>query len=505
MHIWPKHVRIAGVAICSSILLALSISAQAARIALVIGNADYAESRLRNPVNDAKAIAAKLTDLGFQVLLRENLKQKQLGRIQRELRNAIRPGDDVVFFYAGHGLQIKGVNYLPVVDAEIEGEEDVPTQSINVNGILDLLEDAKAGIRLVFLDACRNNPFERRLRSYRGYGGGLAKIDDVATGSLISFATRPGSVADDGPGKNGLYTEYLLKRLGEADLPVEQMLKHVADDVEKASGGRQQPWIEGRIHGDFYFKPAAKIAQPASRDSRAASETVDPTLIELRFWESIQSSSDPAEFQAYLNKYPNGQFAALANSRISRLRQPLPAQRQGGRATESSSPAPNSPTQPAAPASPSTTIALASSSANRTITMSELDGAWGGTYHCDEWVVPPSLSSSEGPLSTEIRGSISSGRILLVSEMSAMVQYREDLSGSVSPDLSGVIKGQSKIVNNPQLLGVRAWESSFVVEFRRDPSGAIILAAQGKRIASSRERPTPCTISLQKLPRVERR
>jgi len=230
------------------------------RVALVIGNAGYRESPLRNPLNDARDVAAHLERVGFVVIKRENLRTKEIGSTLREFRSRLSPGAVAVFFYAGHGLQVKGVNYLPTVDAEIEGEEDIPTQSIDLSKVLELMDEAKTRVNLIFLDACRNNPYARRFRSS---ARGLAKVD-AASGTLISFATRPGTVAADGDRRNGLYTEYLLKHMDTVGLPIEQMLKRVGAGVKLASAGRQEPWSEGLIEGDFFFRPKARVTTVAS-------------------------------------------------------------------------------------------------------------------------------------------------------------------------------------------------------------------------------------------------
>src|SRR5688500_18235329 len=158
-----------------------------ARVALVIGNGKYASAPLTNPSNDARAVATRLRSLGFHVIERVELQSRQIPSTLREFRSKLTPGSVALFFYAGHGLQIKGVNYLPAVDAEITSEEDVPMQSIDVNRILDMLGESKTRLNLLFLDACRNNPYARSMRS--GVSG-LAKVD-APSGTLISFATRP--------------------------------------------------------------------------------------------------------------------------------------------------------------------------------------------------------------------------------------------------------------------------------------------------------------------------
>lgn len=269
------------------------------KLALVIGNADYKSAPLKNPVNDARAMSAKLKDLGFTVIEYENLQQKQIGRALREFRTQLKPGAVALFFYAGHGLQVKGVNYLPAVDAEIESEDDIPLQSLDVNKVFEVMAEGQTRLNLVFLDACRNNPYTR---SFRSTEGGLAKVN-APSGTMISFATRPGSVARDGDGKNGLYTQNLLTAMDVPNLPIEQVIKRVVSKVKQASNGTQEPWIEGSIEGDFYFRGGAQ--------SEAA--------IEQTYWDSIRNSSAQADFDAYLARYPQGIFVTPAKEAKARL------------------------------------------------------------------------------------------------------------------------------------------------------------------------------------------
>jgi uncharacterized caspase-like protein len=281
------------------------------RVALVIGNAAYKSGPLVNPVNDARAMAKRLRSLGFDVVLRENLKQREIGGVYREFRSKITPGGVALVFYAGHGIQFKGQNYFPATDADISSEEDVPLQSLNLGNLLDNMEEAKAGVSLVFLDACRDNPFARRFRSS---SRGLAKVE-AASGTLIHYATRPGSVASDGDGQNGTYTEALLALMSEPSVPVELMLKRVANNVVAKTKGKQEPWVEGSLRGDFYFRPVAggtsgAVPQPAV--------PVDLTTVEISFWESIKSSTDAEDYQSYLNRFPNGQFVELAERRMKK-------------------------------------------------------------------------------------------------------------------------------------------------------------------------------------------
>ncbi|MBI3576326.1 MAG: SUMF1/EgtB/PvdO family nonheme iron enzyme [Gammaproteobacteria bacterium] len=289
------------------------------RVALVIGNSSYKSAPLANPVNDARAIAAKLRTLGFEVIERQNLTQKQVGSVLREFRSKLKPGGVALFFYAGHGLQVKGVNYLPVVDADIASEEDVPTQSLDANKVLELMDEAKTRMNLVFLDACRNNPYAR---SFRSTADGLAKVN-APSGTILSFATRPGSVAADaGSGRNGLYTEHLLAAMDLPNQPIEQALKRVVSGVKQASKGRQEPWMEGSIEGDFYFKPG-QGAQAARLPAAVRVQT--PEEVEQELWNAVKTSRDKRDVEDYLKQYPKGRFAPLASQKLKALATVTPA------------------------------------------------------------------------------------------------------------------------------------------------------------------------------------
>lgn len=253
--------------------------ADAARLALVIGNKDYLLSPLKNPVNDAVSMDKALRQLGFNVTLIRNLRRDDIGRTLESFTSRIQAGDDVVLFYAGHGLQVKGVNYLPAVDAVIKVEADVPLNSINLTQWLERLDESKAGVKLLLIDACRDNPYTR---SFRSAQRGLAKLDAAPSGTLLHFATRPGSVAADGVGNNGLYTSYLLKHLATPGLPVESMLKRVAADVRQSSQNDQQPWMEGSLEGEFFFRPesvSVASASPAPAPMPAPAPTPAPAPV----------------------------------------------------------------------------------------------------------------------------------------------------------------------------------------------------------------------------------
>ncbi len=299
------------------------------RVALVVGNSTYKSAPLRNPTNDAKDMAAKLKGMGFTVIERSNLTVKQIGSTLREFRSKLTPGSVALVFYAGHGLQIKGENYLPAVDADISSEEDVPTQSLAMRQIMDVLGDAKTRLNLVFLDACRNNPYAR---SFRSASDGLNRVN-APSGTLISFATRPGSVAADGTGRNGLYTGALLEQMNNPNQPIEQILKKVVSQVKAGSNSQQEPWMEGSIEGEFCFGECGKqLAQSGVSDDRV-------------FWESVKDSRDVNEIKAYLEQFPSGIFAGIARARVTAMDKAEP---QVAMARPPQAPAPTPATAPTA-------------------------------------------------------------------------------------------------------------------------------------------------------------
>jgi TPR repeat protein len=290
------------------------------RVALVIGNSNYAKvTPLSNPTHDADDMAAQLRKIGFDVVKYNNVKIQQIGSVLSEFRNKLKPGSAALVFYAGHGMQIKGENYFPVVDADIHTEEDVPNQSISLRQITGILEDSKTRLNLVFLDACRNNPYTRGFRSVEG---GLARVT-APSGTLISYATRPGSVAADGDGRNGLYTSKLLHHM-TSQREIELTLKDVLSEVKTSSKGKQEPWIEGAIEGNFCFGGCAGSSAPAPVSEpiqQVEQQSEKPPAnnsdnFELTFWNSIKDSKNPDDFKAYLEKYPNGQFATLAHNKL---------------------------------------------------------------------------------------------------------------------------------------------------------------------------------------------
>ncbi|MBM3561256.1 MAG: caspase family protein, partial [Alphaproteobacteria bacterium] len=225
-----------------------------------------------------------------------------------------RRGGRLICRYAGHGVQVNGTNYLMPVDAEPGSEAEVEFVAIDLDRVLCILNATGTIANLLLLDACRNNPFEQK---FRGSARGLARVES-ASGTLISYAAAPGTVAADGRGRNRPYMQAVLKALEEPGLSVEDVLKRVHVDVRQATGDRQTTWQEGQIVGRLVLNPekARPVAPPAPAASPvpAPAPALDPALVELRFWESADRGGIAGAYEAYLARYPDGIFAGLAKA-----------------------------------------------------------------------------------------------------------------------------------------------------------------------------------------------
>jgi len=220
------------------------------RVALVVGNAAYGRAPLRNAVNDARDFSRALADSGFEVIRVENATLESLNRAIDQFAGRLAASRGVgLFFYAGHGVQVDGENYLVPVDADLRAEKDVQYRALNVGVVLSRIEQAKNRLNLVVLDACRDNPFAR---TARGGKRGLASID-APKGTLIAYSTSPGKTADDGEGRNGLYTRHLLREMRVPGLRIEDVFKRVRAAVATESRDLQVPWESSSLTGDFYF------------------------------------------------------------------------------------------------------------------------------------------------------------------------------------------------------------------------------------------------------------
>jgi hypothetical protein len=228
----------------------------------------------------------------------------------REFGSLLKKGGVGLFYFAGHGVQSKGRNYLIPLGASLDAEGDLEFEAMDANMVLAQMDDAGNRVNIVVLDACRNNPFTR---SFRSASRGLAQMD-AATGSFLAYATAPGSVAADGDGRNGIFTKHLLASLKNPESKVEEVFKRVRVEVARETGNKQIPWDASSLTGDFYFREAASgVAPPPA---------ADPAMLELAFWDSVKDSKGAEEFGAYLEHYPNGRFAGLARARLKSLQVP---------------------------------------------------------------------------------------------------------------------------------------------------------------------------------------
>ena len=309
------------VVILGFVALVQPANAAELRIALVIGNGGYETAPLKNPVNDARLMAATLRGAGFEVIERLDADQKAMKRAIQEFGERLeQAGQDGVglFYFSGHGVQVGGVNYLIPIDTSINRESDVDIEAVSANAVLGTMEFARNRLNIVILDACRNNPYAR---SFRSATRGLARMD-APRGTLVAYATAPGGVAFDGEGANSPYTSALVQAMQAPGLKVEEVFKQVRLSVMAETGEQQVPWEGSSLTGDFYFNPGAAAAAPAvASPAAAAPDTfrVDPMAVELMFWESIKDSGNPADFEEYLRQFPEGRFAGLARNRIQGL------------------------------------------------------------------------------------------------------------------------------------------------------------------------------------------
>ncbi|MCH2021325.1 MAG: caspase family protein [Saprospiraceae bacterium] len=233
-----------------------SFDTSQARTALIIGNSNYNNSPLRNPVNDALAMAIELKNSGFNVMVYINIDQKTMKKAIREFGEKLKEiGGVGLFFYGGHGLQADGRNFLVPIDATIKKVQDIEFESVDLGRVLSEFEYAENDMNIIILDACRDNPYKEAFEKSKHMSyNGLASIGSAPYNSYIAFATGPGSVALDGKGKNSLYTQELLKAMKEPGKGIEEVFKKVRKNVRRFSEGKQIPWESSSVEDDFYFK-----------------------------------------------------------------------------------------------------------------------------------------------------------------------------------------------------------------------------------------------------------
>jgi len=224
------------------------------RFALIIGNSNYSKLPLKNPKNDATAIAAELRKMGFEVWLLLDASKRDMKQAIRDFGQQLKDNKAVgLFFYAGHGIQADAKNYILPIDADIRKAQDIEFEALDLGRVFVELEYAENPMNIVILDACRDNPYKSQFGEKAKNYTGFTLVQNAPVNSLIAFSTAPNAVASDGTGNNGLYTEELVKVLPEKGLKLEDIFKKVRSSVRKASNGKQIPWENSSIESDFYF------------------------------------------------------------------------------------------------------------------------------------------------------------------------------------------------------------------------------------------------------------
>ncbi|MDD5175859.1 MAG: caspase family protein [Sterolibacterium sp.] len=308
------------------ILVLLATAAGAApekRVALVIGNDRYQDvPRLEKAANDARAVGQQLQQVGFEVLSYSNLSRREMNQAIGQFVDKVAGGGVGVFFYAGHGVQAGGSNFLLPVDIKVKNEQDLVDEAVDMQRVLERLADAKAKLSLLVIDACRDNPFKKAYGRSIGATRGLA-IPQAPSGTLVVYSAGIGQQAldklsDNDNNPNGLFTREFLPLIAAPGLRLDETVRKLRSSViakAKSVGHDQNPAIYDQTDGDFYF-----ISGPVTVNIQNAPAVAAPALgreaVELEFWSSIKSSNDKTDFEEYLRKYPNGSFAGIAKNRI---------------------------------------------------------------------------------------------------------------------------------------------------------------------------------------------
>lgn len=310
------------------LLLTLTLFASAGsalaekRVALVIGNSAYNNvSKLPNPANDAEAIGVLFKSVGFDVVeQRQNLGNAEMRRVIRDFSEKAQGADLAVVFFAGHGIEVDGVNYLIPTDSRLERDVDVEDEAVSLDRLLKMIEPAKR-LRLVILDACRDNPFGKAMKrtiATRSIGRGLGPIEPSTSDTLIAFAAKAGSTAIDGAGPNSPFTAALLKHLVTPGLDVRLALGQVRDDVLKATGSKQEPFVYGSLGGSTVTLTAL------TKDEQATQQRIDPNADVARDYEAAAKVGTKDAWDAFLVIYPNGFYAQLARAQRGKMVKGLP-------------------------------------------------------------------------------------------------------------------------------------------------------------------------------------
>src|SRR5213079_1459760 len=314
----PGSLGLRGFFLAAALLLGVCQPAFAEkRVALVLGNSAYQNvARLPNPVNDGTVIAATLKNAGFDVVdSRHDLPAAETRRALRDFADRARDADIAVVYYAGHGIEVDGTNYLIPVDAKLERDTDVYDEALSLDRVLLAIEPAKK-LRLVILDACRDNPFSRNMKrtvASRAIGQGLAKVEPNSPNMLIAYSAKAGSTAADGDGNNSPFTVALSRHLTTPGLDVRRAFGFVRDDVLRTTNNRQEPFVYGSLGGeDVPLVPASKVAPPVAAASSPQAEV-------RRDYELALQIGNKSAINAFLAQYPDGFYASLAKLQLEKI------------------------------------------------------------------------------------------------------------------------------------------------------------------------------------------
>ncbi len=323
------HILLAAGMVLATATIA-SAQANGRRVALIIGNSGYQyASPLRNPQNDAADIARALRQIGFEVVEGRDLDKRAMEGKIREFGRRLEGAGIALFYYAGHGLQVSGKNYLVPIDAKLDRPADLNFETFDVNVVLAQME-AEKRVNLVFLDACRDNPLARSLARRLGtrsaaIGRGLASIQS-AIGTMIAYATQPDNVALDGEGRNSPFTTAFLKHVATPGLEISAFMKRVRADVVRTTREKQVPWDHSSLLGEVYLVPAKSGALVAAAPAPTPAVTSpqkdgagSSNQAEIVYWNSVKDSGNLALLRSYLGRFPKGLFAELAEIKIRGL------------------------------------------------------------------------------------------------------------------------------------------------------------------------------------------
>jgi len=309
---------------CAVMLICLGVAPGQAekRVALVIGNSNYLHAgRLPNPVSDAAALAALLKKSGFEVVeYRSDVAVVDMRHAVGDFAEIARDADIAIVFYAGHGIEVDGINYLIPIDAALARDFDVEDEAISLDRVLKAIDGARR-LRLVILDACRDNPFAQSMkRSTRAIGRGFARVEPTTPDTLVAFASKAGSTASDGEGANSPFTASLLRHIATPGRDIRLALGEVRDEVMQTTRPRQEPFVYGSLGGR-----TLAIVDAAAGPSSVGPPTADPCTAAETHWRSTEAIGTLPAYEDHVARFPTCAFAGLAKVRIDSLKQPIAA------------------------------------------------------------------------------------------------------------------------------------------------------------------------------------